>query len=184
MKRTKRRLVAASVSVALVAALAVPAIALAAPQSPASTAITNVAANATQKMQDLKLRVETALTQRAKGFNTAADTVRTNLGKLTDIADNLAGRGGNVGAARAMIAKANRTLDAAIAAEAKAVAQFKLVPTASNKFEAFRQAQTLAREAQDKLQLARTQLRDAASELRNVVSQLKADAPANVSNGQ
>jgi len=176
MKRSSR--LTAAVAIALVAALALPATALAAPGMgrlgmPKSSAETTRQARFEQRLAMLRTRLTMVLQNRKRGFDAAAAAILSRIERVSKIADKVETAGGDVSAVRESLEKARTLVTEAKAAEASAAELFKAVPSATDKRAAFAAAKAQARVARRTLQEARVTLRKAILDLRAVVNGLK-----------
>jgi hypothetical protein len=169
-----------AIGAVLVAALAAPATALAAPSpkmkgngaatqslqtSPTAGA---VRANA-RKQKVLERQIARTLAQRKRKFDAAQARLNKRIAALTVMIDKAAAKGVDVTAARAALEVAKTKLATAAAEEAKAVDLFKAVPTATDRKAAFAAARKQARVAQRSLQMARVQVAKAMQVLRKAI---------------
>ncbi|MCE5204470.1 MAG: hypothetical protein ABFC80_09625 [Coriobacteriales bacterium] len=167
MKKT-----AAIIALALVAALALPTIAVALPR--ANRAVSAVStATAETVAANLRNRIENVLRARKARFDAAV----ANLIKRQDRVEALAGKvealGGDVAGVRARLEESRRLLGQARAQEEVCAAAFRAVPDATDRRGAFRDARAKGREAVELLRQSRTVLRRAAEELGDVAERLR-----------
>ena len=183
------RMVALATS--LVLALAVPAVAVAAPftnlvpGSVVSVAGTprlgtaGGAGNQATKLAFLKRRIALVLEGRRIRFDFAAQRLGRTIARLERMAGKVQTAGGDVSAVRAKLEAAKSSLASAKASEAQAITLFRAVPDATDKRAAMQAARAQGKVAGGQLKDARTAARDAGQLLRQVISGLRAaKAPA------
>jgi hypothetical protein len=164
----------------LIAALAVPAVAGAAP-APAATPVAmpvvqKAAAQSAAKAaatEQLKLKIAETLRLRAASFSAATSSLTRRINSLSAIANRLAKAGGNVKPARKSIAAAKKHLAKARTLEKQTVASFKAVVSANDRAAAFDAARKKGRLATAQLKLAQADVRKATVQLRAVVKKLE-----------
>lgn len=174
----KRSTLTAAVAVALVAALAVPATALAVPARgrlgmPKSSTETTRQARFEQRLEMLKQRITMVLGNRKRGFDAAAASILAKADRVDALASKVESAGADVSAVRASVDKARTLVADAKTAELAAEDLFKQVPDAANKRVAFAAAKAQARTARLILIEARKTLRKAILDLRAVVRGLQ-----------
>ena len=177
---TTKRIAVAVTAGALVAALAVPVAAVAAPgQGGLKRSLRSQAASATsaakaQVLENLKNRIANVLAARKARFDAAMSNLRARITRVSGIADKVEKAGGDVSAARASLSAAETHLDKAATLEDEAIAAFKAIPDTSGKRgDAFKAAREKGRLVNAEIKAARADIRAAAQGLRTIVEQLK-----------
>lgn len=190
MKANTTRITIAMTAAALVATLASPMVAAAAPgkgggglgqgastrlSAPQRAAGTSSTVKA-QVLDNLKKRIANVLAARKARFDAAVSNLNMRIDRVTAIADKVEKAGGDVSSARASLAAAEGHLAKAGTLEEDAIASFESILSASNRGVAFKAARAKARLAHEEIKLARADIRTAAQGLREVVAELKARA--------
>ena len=167
-----------AVALSLVAALAVPASALAAslngPAAKGSVATTAQAATRAARRVRLRQRIVQVLQARKIRFDAVSGRVAARSQKLSTLADSVEKAGGDVSGVRTSIGRVSDLLARASQQEALAVAEFQEVPDAAHPRVAFAAARVQAGAAVVTLNAARVTLRNAVLNLRAVATGLKA----------
>ena len=185
------RMVALATS--LILALAIPAVAVAAPftkLTPGSAVsaagaprLGTAAANQAAKLSFLKQRITLVLEGRRIRFDFAAQRVNFSITRIGQIAGKVQTAGGDVTAVRAKLDAAKSSLASAKASEVQAIALFRAVPSATDKKAAWAAARAQGKVAGGQLKDARTAAHEAGQLLRQVIQSLKAAKGAAGSTG-
>ena len=172
----------------LVLALAVPAVASAAPFTKLVAGSTSSAprlgaattgANQAWRLAFLKQRIALVLEGRRMRFDFAARRLSLTMARLEKIVGKVQTAGGDVSAVRAKLDAAKSSLASAKASEVQAIALFRAVPSATDRKAAWAAARAQGKVAGGQLKDARTAARSAGQLLRQVIQGLKAaKAPA------
>lgn len=180
MKINTSRLAQIALVVVLVAALAVPGIALAQPQAKGLRVKASQAAQKAggfkQPQAQMEKRIDNVLAARSKRFAAAEKNITKRIERLRSIATSLADEGADQAAldeANATLDSAQAHLDAALANEVEVADLFKAIPTAENRRAAFFEARAAGRQSVAELKAARKDVRDAAHQLRAIVQSMK-----------
>lgn len=200
---SKRTLaVRSAIVVSIVAALLIPAAALALPgegalrrnepdASPARALVVRAAASQAhgsgasasgqqkaaarggQPQANLERRISNVLDARKRRFDAASKSIEARLGRVSALADKVEAAGGDVTAARAYLDEAEEALAVAAALEQDTATELKGVSAAQNKKAALSGAKASGRKAVAQLKLARSNVVLAIQELRGVVQALE-----------
>lgn len=172
MKKTRN--IAAIVMVAvIVLSVAVPAVALPKSVKTTGNAAAAAAANAEQRIENLRNRIENVLRARKARFDAVAANVVKRQARVTVLADKVEALGGDVAQVRTMLQESTRLMEQARTQEQVCVDAFKAVPDAENKGAAFHAAKAEGRKAVEIMKQSRTQLRNAARELARIAEGLE-----------
>ena len=174
MKALKTTVAAFAAILALVAALAVPAFALAddaTPTPPPSTVTTP--APAPHPGKKLIARYRKLANLRLAAFNADANLLRYRITRLQTVATRVAKAGGDVTAIRSQLSTASAELYQARQKAKIAAADLRLVPFASNRTAALAAANAEWKSARAELKLARADKIQAAKALWVLVKQFK-----------
>ncbi len=175
MNRTSRiSMIRLAVSCALLASLALPATAFAAKQ-PAKTpsGVAQAAAKDSAKTAALKAKIERILAARRVRFDAAVTDLSARIGRVDQLAGEVAAAGGDVRRVRSRLKEASKHLALAKRYEAQAVKAFKAVPAASNQKKAYAAAVAKGKRATAQLVKCRADVRAATVALQKVVRSLK-----------
>lgn len=141
-----------------------------------ATAKAEAAAKLLAKKKLLQVRIATALANRERAFNTAADRIAERIGRVSALATSVSAAAGDVSGVTAKLDEARTILASARTVETEATARFKAVPSASDRKAAFRAAKSRAHDARVRLSDARVTLRNAILALESIVTGLEGAA--------
>ncbi len=159
----------------LIAALVVPAAALAAQGQSAAAAGEKSAVVASAGSQRLEQRVMTALQNRAKRFENYAAMLERTQTRLLAFCETAEKAGADCDAVREQLQLATQTMEQARVQEQLAIQTFKGVPDAENMRGAFQQARVQARVSVQTMKQSRDQMKTAAGLLKDIVEDLVDD---------
>lgn len=179
--KTSTRLIRAALVGSMAIALAIPAVAMAAPPTkmPAVARVAagmNTAANQAARLKLLKDRIAMVLRVRKARFDFAAERINANINRVASLAGRVQSKGGDVSGVMSKLEAARSALATAKSQEAQAVTLFQAVPNATDKRAAWQTAIAAGKAAGTSLRTARQDLKDAGQVLRAVIQALKAAA--------
>ena len=142
------------------------------------TAVSARSARAQAREARIASRITAALQRRKGRFDATSTRIQTRITTVAELADKVAGAGGDVVTTTSALGSAHQHMNAAAQLEAQAVAAFNAVPTAADRLAAFAAARKIARSAAAELAAARKDLRHAVVTLRATVNGLRTSASA------
>ena len=186
----KKKILTAALVMALVGALALPAMAGALPGQAQNMRRAARAAAAQAKMAggqavaQLTKRITNVLRARKARFDAVAANLEKRIARLDQISAKIAAAGGDVSGANAKIDEARQHLAKAKELEQTAIDKFSAIITAGDRKAAFREARAAGRTAVAELALTRVSIREPAGLLRGAVEDIRAEEASETTNAQ